>query len=130
MNCNLKNIKKIYKKDIFKYVLLSFFINIILESMNRRSIIGSFRFLFGSPVVFFYNTIIVFLTLSLGLLMKRRIFGTTVIALLWMVVGTANFIVLGFRSTPFSAIDTLMIKNALELFLPLLLLFSYGKKHL
>lgn len=116
MNYNLKNIKKIYKKDIFKYVLLSFVINIILESMNRRSIIGSFRFLFGSPIVFFYNTIIVFLTLSLGLLMKRRIFGTTVIALLWMVVGTANFIVLGFRSTPFSAIDTLMIKNALELF--------------
>ncbi len=110
------NFKKVYQSDIFHYAILSIVINLILEMMNRRSFFGSFRFLFSSPIVFFYNTLIVFLTLSLGLLMKRRIFGTTVITLIWMVLGTTNCIILGFRSTPFSAIDTIMIKNALELF--------------
>lgn len=108
--------KKVYQNVVFQYVLLSIGINIILEIMNRRSFIGSFQFMFTSPIVFFYNTIIVFLTLSLALLLKRRIFGTTVICLIWMILGTTNCVILGFRSTPFSAIDTIMIKNALELF--------------
>nr|WP_297937675.1 alkaline phosphatase family protein [uncultured Lachnoclostridium sp.] len=110
------NFKKVYQNVVFQYAILSLVINIILEIMNRRSLLGSFRFMFRSPIVFMYNTIIVFLTLSLGLLMKRRIFATTVISLIWMVLGTTNCIILGFRSTPFSAIDTIMIKNALELF--------------
>lgn len=113
-----KNItfKKALQNIIVQYVILAFLINIILEIMNRRSLIACFSFIVSSPIVFFYNTIIVFLTLSLGLLMKRRIFATTTIALIWMILGTANCIILGFRSTPFSAIDTIMIKNALELF--------------
>ncbi|SET01539.1 LTA synthase family protein [[Clostridium] polysaccharolyticum] len=110
------NFKKIFRNDIFQYAILSFVINIILEMMNRRSVFKSFQFLFHSPIVFMYNTIIVFITLSLGLLVKRRIFATTVIFLIWMILGVTNWIILGFRSTPFSAIDTIMIKNALELF--------------
>lgn len=110
------NLKKVYQNVIFQYVILSLFINIILEMMNRHSFLKSMKFMFGSPIVFLYNTIIVFLTLSIGLLLKRRVFGTTVIILIWMVLGTTNYIILGFRSTPFSAIDTIMIKNALELF--------------
>lgn len=109
-------LKKVYQNDVFQYVILSLVINIVLEYMNRHSFMGSMKFMFGSPIVFVYNTIIVFLTLSLGLLLKRRVFGTTVVALIWMVLGTTNYIILGFRSTPFSAIDTMMIKNALELF--------------
>lgn len=113
---NKEIFKKVYQNVVFQYVILSIGINIILEIMNRRSFLDSFQFMFTSPIVFFYNTIIVFLTLSLALLLKRRVFGTTVIFLIWMILGTTNCIILGFRSTPFSAIDTIMIKNALELF--------------
>lgn len=113
-----KNItfKNALQNIIVQYVILAFLINMVLEIMNRRSLIACLGFLVTSPIVFLYNTIIVFLTLSLGLLMKRRIFATSVIGLIWMILGTTNCIILGFRSTPFSAIDTIMIKNALELF--------------
>lgn len=113
---NRMNLKNALQNNIVQYVILAFLMNLILEIMNRRSLISCLQFIAGSPVVFFYNTIIVFLTLSIGLLMKRRIFATTVVTLIWMILGTTNCIILGFRSTPFSAIDTLMIKNALELF--------------
>lgn len=115
MKNNIK-LKKVFQNIIVQYLILSFAINMLLEIMNRRSLIDCLLFIGSSPIVFFYNTLIVFITLSIGLLMKRRIFATTVITLIWMILGTTNCIILGFRSTPFSAIDTIMIKNALELF--------------
>lgn len=115
MKNNVK-LKKVFQNIIVQYLVLSLAINVLLEIMNRRSLIDCLLFIGSSPIVFFYNTLIVFITLSIGLLMKRRIFATTVIALIWMILGTTNCIILGFRSTPFSAIDTIMIKNALELF--------------
>lgn len=108
--------KNVFRNSIVQYLVLSFAINMLLEILNRRSLIDCLLFIGSSPIVFLYNTLIVFITLSLGLLMKRRIFATTVIILIWMVLGITNCIILGFRSTPFSAIDTIMIKNALELF--------------
>lgn len=109
-------LQKVLQNVIFQYAILALVINIILESMNRRSFIASLQFMAGSPIVFLYNTIIVFITLSLGLLAKRRVFATSVVILIWGILGTTNWIILGFRSTPFSAIDTIMIKNAFELF--------------
>lgn len=113
---NQAKLQKLLQNVIFQYAILALVINLILESMNRRSFLASLQFMIGSPIVFLYNTIIVFITLSLGLLAKRRVFATSIVILIWGILGTTNWVILGFRSTPFSAIDTIMIKNALELF--------------
>lgn len=113
---NHPKLQKVLQNVIFQYAILALVINIILESMNRRSFPASLQFMVGSPIVFLYNTIIILITLSLGLLAKRRVFATSVVIIIWTILGTVNWIILGFRSTPFSAIDTIMIKNALELF--------------
>ncbi len=104
------------ESEIYKYVLLAFLLNVVLEIMNRHSLLECLKFIAGSPLVFLYNMIIILITLTLGLIARRKVFTVITVSFIWLVLGITNCIVLFFRTTPFSAIDTLMLKNAFELF--------------
>ena len=108
-----KEIKKAFKYSIHTWIFRCFLcalgIELILEMLGRRSIIGGFTFLFNAPIVFLYNVSIIFFTLLFALFIRKRIFGIILISTIWLVCGIINFIVLGFRVTPFAAIDFLML---------------------
>lgn len=119
-----KNIKD-YFKDIFNnkgkkitfiiYIILPFVLNLIIETLNRRSFIKCLGFLVKNPVVFLDNVLIIALTLSVVLIFKKRIFLMSVISLFWLGFGIANFVLRSFRETPFSASDLKMIDSAITI---------------
>ncbi|MCM1084086.1 MAG: LTA synthase family protein [Clostridium sp.] len=100
---------------IFKCLVVAFVLELVLEMLGRRSIIGGFSFLIGSPVVYIYNVSIIFFTLLFALFLRKRVFGMILISLVWLICGIVNFIVLGFRVTPFAAIDFLMLKDTFSM---------------
>ena len=119
-----KNIKD-YFKDIFNnkgkkitfiiYIILPFVLNLLIETLNRRSLIKCLGFLVKNPIVFLDNVLIITLTLSVVLIFKKRIFLMSVISLFWIGFGIANFVLRSFRETPFSASDLKMIDSAITI---------------
>ena len=61
--------------------------------------------MFDSPLVFFYNTLIIFATLVIATLFRRRVFFVTVVTIIWMAIGITNGIILIERMTPFTVKD-------------------------
>lgn len=111
----LKPIIKVVKIPFVGYLLLACIMNLLLEVLSRHSLVKAVAFIAESPTVFFYNAFIIFVTLSLVLFAKRRVFATVFVCAVWIISAFANFIVLFFRTTPFSAIDVLMIRNVMTM---------------
>ena len=68
-----------------------------------------------SSLIFLINILIIFATMLLGLLFRKRLFFVFLGGLLWLVMGFINFMVLGYRITPFSAIDFLMAVEVISM---------------
>lgn len=97
------------------YMIWAFILNFIMECLGRRSFLESAAYLLQSPVLFLYNVLIILMTLSISLLFKRRIFVSSLVSLIWFLSAVANCVLLGFRTTPFSAIDLTMVTYALSI---------------
>ena len=99
---------------IFQYLLVPVLLEIVIESLSRKSLISGVGYMFSSPALFSFNTLIIMLTLSVALFFKREIFVFISVAVVWLCFGIANFVILHFRVTPFSAVDFTMIKTAIS----------------
>ena len=91
--------------SFLKFLLAPLIINFIIELCSRRSLGDTFSYIFGSPLVFLYNCLIILSTLSIVLLFKRRTFFFTLISAIWIGFGITNGIILSNRVTPFTATD-------------------------
>lgn len=92
-------------RSFLKFLLAPLIINFIIELCSRRSLGDTFSYIFGSPLVFLYNCLIILSTLSIVLLFKRRTFFFTLISTIWIGFGITNGIILSNRVTPFTATD-------------------------
>ncbi len=107
-------IKLLYEKHIMIFIALAAFImNTAIECLGRRSIFDGFGYIFDRPFMFLYNALIIFLTMSVCLVFRRRAFGLTLISLVWLTCGIVNFVLLGFRITPFSAVDLQILSSVI-----------------
>ena len=94
-----------------KYILFmvadALVINLFMESFARltTSPIEGINWALTNPLVFLYNTLIIFATLTVALVFKRRRFALFIISLLWIFLGTANGLILTTRMTPFTLYD-------------------------
>ena len=113
MKAKLK--KYIYDKPLVIIILIAVTLNFLLELFNRRSFVTTFVHFIKTPLTFFCSTLIVAVTLSVGLLMKRKIFTFSLISAAWLTLGVTNFVLLGYRTTPLSNVDFKIIKSALGL---------------
>ncbi len=77
----------------------------VIEMLNKRSVIKGFTCLFTDPLVFMLNYLIVFATVSVVLLLKKRAAAIIALNAVWIGLGVANFVMKGYRETPFSATD-------------------------
>jgi phosphoglycerol transferase MdoB-like AlkP superfamily enzyme len=112
----LRNIiDKIKKRPLVLTGCLALVLNFIVESLSRRSVYGCLKYMVNQPLLFFYNALIIMLTLSVALLTKKRIFFFALISILWLASGIANFVMLGFRTTPFAATDLSVLDSAIGL---------------
>ena len=104
-----------YLHNCYAFCLVwAFVLNFAIETLARKGL-GGFTFLFDSPVVFFYNVLLIFATLMLGTLFRRRIFFITVISLVWLAIGITNGIILTQRMTPFTVKDLSSITDGATL---------------
>lgn len=111
----VKTIMKAVRIPFIGYLLLACILNFVLEVLSRHSFSKAFTFIGASPWVFFYNAAIIFVTLSLVMFAKRKVFATVFVCVVWIISAFANYIVLCFRTTPFSAVDVLMIRNVMTM---------------
>lgn len=103
------------RKPIISCIISTLVVNFIIESLSRHSVLEALFHLCTRPLVFLYNSAIIFFTLSIAFLFKRRNFIVLLLSVLWMTLGVVNCILLFFRTTPLSLIDFLIIQNALSI---------------
>lgn len=95
----------LYHHPFLTALAISFLLNLILESLCRRSALGGILFLARSPMQFLYGMVIILLTVSLTGLVRRRAFALTLVSTIWLALGIVECVLKGFRVTPLTAID-------------------------
>ncbi len=93
----------------------SLILNTAVEMLSRRSIFGGLEAFSVHPVMFIYNSFIIFMTLGICTLFRKRIFAFTFIAIIWLACGITNCVLLGFRTTPFSAVDLQILSSVIDI---------------
>ncbi|MCD8217414.1 MAG: sulfatase-like hydrolase/transferase [Clostridiales bacterium] len=97
------------KFSVFFDGLLACVLVLAIESVSRHSLISALQFSFGTPLTFLYNALLIFATLLIVYLFKRRMFFHVVISAFWMILGIINGCVLANRVTPFNFTDLKLV---------------------
>ena len=92
---------------------LSLILEVILEICDWRSLSLFIEFFKERTWIFFYNCIIIFLTFIPVFLVRKKIFVYILTSCIWLVIGITNGVMLGYRNTPFSAVDIALMKSTL-----------------
>lgn len=87
-------------------------LHLLVEMFARESLVKPFIYMFTSPLVFLYNTLVICATLSVSFFFKRRRFVRFLVYVLWTAIGVTDFILLQFRVTPFTGVDLLLLDSA------------------
>ncbi len=115
----MEKFKEVIKKDLARtvitIVLLSFAINFVIEAVSRQGLSEGFSYLLTQPLVFFYNMLIILATLSIAILVKRRLFVYIVVGGTWLGIGIANGVILSNRMTPFTTKDLQVLEDGLSI---------------
>ncbi len=107
--------KETYNKRImYMYIVCALGVTFLIEVLARGSLIKGIYYVIASPYVFMVNALIVLMTLSVTLLLRRRFFGLALISLIWIIFGVSNCILMANRVTPFTAVDLMLIDSAFD----------------
>ena len=85
--------------------LLALLLNFINECLSRHSFIKGIIYFGSHPLAFLFNSFMIFFTLSIAMLFKKRVFATFFISALWFGLGVTNFVIRSSRKSPFAASD-------------------------
>lgn len=102
------------KKFLVFYVLIPLFLDLIIESLNRKSLLEGLSYMVEKPFLFLFNVLIIMLTMSVAMFFRREIFVLSTISVIWLLFGVVNYVILHFRMTPFSAVDFTLISSAIS----------------
>lgn len=97
------------------HILLSLLLNFAIEAISRHSLIRAGSYLIESPLVFLYNSFMIFCTLTIVYIFRRRTFARIIISVLWLTLGVVNGYMLLKRVTPFNAQDLKVAADGLTL---------------
>lgn len=108
----MKHIGKWFEeKPVRCTIIFSFAAYLLMEICSRHSVIQALWYLIRRPHLFFFNVLIIEVTVAIGMFFKKRVFVTSLILLLWIVLGAVNGIMLTFRTTPFSFNDLKVVSS-------------------
>lgn len=110
--------RKFYRNSFVYAAIWALGLNLIIETLGRFSTAGmlaGLKFMFTDPIVFLYNTLIIFTTLVIASLVKRRIFVFTIVSLFWLAIGVTNGVILTQRMTPFTVKDLSNLEDGLTI---------------
>lgn len=110
-----QSVKAFFQKPLAQVFVIAAALELLVDSFSRESFFRALGAVFTDPLIFLYNTLIIAITLMPALFFARRTFFYVVIALLWIIIGVTDFILLQFRTTPFTFVDVTMIKSAINI---------------
>lgn len=99
------SIQKLKGHKVLFALIISFVLNLILESLCRRSLLKGLQFLVEAPMPFLYGVGIILLTVSLVGLVRHRCFALMVVSVIWIGLGVVECVLMSFRITPLTAVD-------------------------
>ncbi len=103
------------KNSIIFLGCYSFLLNYFLEAALRRSFTEPLLLLIKSPHVYLLGALIVYATLSLMYLFKRRAFYFSVVSMAWIIITYVSFFLMCQRTTPFNSSDFRVLKSAIDI---------------
>ena len=95
--------------------LLACFLNFFIEGISRHSLIQAWLYMIETPKVFLFNAYLIFATLMIVYLVRRRVFARILISVFWLILGITNGYMLMKRVTPFNAQDLKVLSDAISL---------------
>ncbi|SFG67511.1 Phosphoglycerol transferase MdoB [Lachnospiraceae bacterium C7] len=111
----LKTIAFLNKYSLLFHTLLSCVLVFVIEWISRRSLVSACGFVGGHTLAYLYNSFLVFASLSLVYLFRRRAFFRLVISSVWFLLGVTNGVILANRVTPFGFTDFKMVSDLLAM---------------
>ena len=93
-------------------VMLGYF---VIEAISRHSVGEAYVYMTERPLVFLYNSFLIFTTTLLVYLVRRRVFMRTLLAIFWLVLGIVNGVLLANRVTPFTGPDLHLLTDAFKI---------------
>lgn len=100
---------------VYMIFLAPLLVNLVIESLNKKSFLKCLGMLAGDLPVFIINYLIILFTISMALLVKKRIATIITISSVWIILGIVNFVVRMFRETPFSFTDIRLLGSVKDI---------------
>lgn len=97
------------------HFVLACLINFAIEAVSRHSFVEAWEYMTGTPAVFLFNAYLIWATLLLVYVFRRRMFVRIIISVVWLVLGIVNGYLLIKRVTPFNAQDLKVLSDAVSL---------------
>lgn len=107
----LRRIAFLNKYSLLFHALLSCGIVFVVELLSRRDFLSACSFVGSHTGAFLFNAFIVFVSLSLVYLFRRRAFFRIIICGFWIILGIINGLILSNRVTPFGFTDLKCIND-------------------
>lgn len=110
-----RTVRFLNRYSLLFHILLSMLLCFAIEVISRHSIEKAFGFVALHTWAFAYNSFIIFASLTLVYLVRRRALARIVISGLWIFLGTVNGCILSNRVTPFGYTDLKCISDLLSM---------------
>ncbi|MBQ7871897.1 MAG: LTA synthase family protein [Oscillospiraceae bacterium] len=101
---------------LLRLLLLAVGMNFTIEAMARHSIVETLQFMRSEPAAYAFGILLIFCTLTISLIFKRRRFAVLLISTVWLGIGIANFVVAFYRSMPITAYDIWLMSSVRDIF--------------
>lgn len=96
-------------------LIIAVTLQLLLEILGHQSIIHGLMTPLINPLMFFCNIFLLSCFLSFSLLLPKRVFGYILVSTIWLLLGITNYIVLSFRTTPFTATDIKILSSVFSI---------------
>lgn len=110
-----KAIPVLNKISILLHAVWAGVLYFVMEALSRHSVIKAWEYMTTSPMTFLFNTYVIFASLFLVYIVRRRVFLRVIISVFWLILGIVNCYMLSVRVTPFNAQDLKVIDDALTM---------------
>ncbi len=110
-----KIIDTMNRYSLLLHAVLACGICFAIEWISRHSFVEACEFVVDRNLVFLYNSFIVWASLTLVYVFRRRMFARTVISAFWLILGIVNGCILAQRVTPFGWTDLKMVSELFTL---------------
>ena len=115
MNDKLKKILNYLVNPIGILLLFSLCLTFAVDAISRGSISLTTTYISKHGLTFLFNALVILLTLSITLLIRRKYFAYLLLSAIWLGLSITNNILLKLRGVPLTGSDFKLIESGLKI---------------